>query len=155
MQQAVKTVFGTDLQILASDIKDIPEIIKIERESFSDPWSSKAFEDTLTYSYATMLTAKVKDQVAGYCCLYHILDEGEIVNVAIAPQFRRTGIGMNMLTCLIERGKMLGVRRFVLDVRVSNVCAIGLYEKAGFKKLVIQKNFYECPPEDAWLMELV
>lgn len=155
MKQETEKFQHRDLQIAPSDIEDLPCILKIEQRSFTDPWTYKNFEDTFSLSYATMLTAKIGNEVAGYCCLYHIMDEGEIVNVAIDPKFRRAGVGMKMLNCLIEHGRNAGVRRFLLDVRVSNEGAISLYEKAGFKKVVKQKNFYEKPVEDAWLMELM
>lgn len=153
-QETEKFQYG-DLQIAPSDIEDLPYILKIEQRSFTDPWTFKNFEDTFSLNYAIMLTAKIKNEVAGYCCLYHIMDEGEIVNVAIDPRFRRAGVGMKMLSCLIECGRNAGVQRFLLDVRVSNEGAVSLYEKAGFKKVVKQKNFYEKPVEDAWLMELM
>lgn len=134
--------------------EDLPEIVRIEQASFSDSWSLKGFEDALRYSYSTMLCAKLGNAVVGYCCLYQVLDEGEIVNVAVAPEHRSRGIGRIMLDQLIARGKAKGVSRFLLDVRLSNLPAIRLYEGAGFKKLAVQKNFYENPSEDAWLMEL-
>lgn len=134
---------------------DIDRLMEIEFRSFSDPWSRKGFEDALTYHYSYMLTARCLGKVAGYCCLYHILDEGEIVNVAVAPEFRGRGIGFLMLSSLIQYGREQGVRRFLLDVRVSNQPAIALYKKAGFQTLALQKNFYQNPSEDAWLMELI
>ena len=83
------------------------------------------------------------------------MDEGEIVNVAVAQEFRGRGIGEQMLGELIRQGRLMSVKRFILDVRVGNTAAIRLYEKAGFRRLAIQKNFYENPSEDGWLMELL
>ncbi|MBS5521855.1 MAG: ribosomal protein S18-alanine N-acetyltransferase [Clostridiales bacterium] len=142
------------VQIVPAQKMDLPELVKLERQCFSDPWSLSCFEAAQKYSYSTMLLAKLGDTVAGYCCLYHIMDEGEIVNIAVAPDFCRAGIGTKMLASLLEKGRGQGVTRFLLDVRFSNLAAIRLYEKAGFKKIAVQKNFYENPAEDAWLMEL-
>lgn len=135
--------------------EDLPEILTIENASFSDPWTFQGFLDCLKYSYSTLLTCKADGRVAGYGCLYAFGEEGEIINVAIAPEFRGRGYGEKLVFELIHQGRIKGVSRFILDVRMSNASAIRLYEKAGFKTIAIEKNFYENPKEDAWLMELV
>ena len=143
-----------NLQIAWTQEKDIEQIMAIEQASFTDPWTEGGFFDALKYSYSLMLCAKLGDTIVGYGCLYHIMEEGEIVHIAVAPDFRSMGIGLKLLESLLTHGRNLGVTRFLLDVRFSNASAIALYEKAGFKKLTVQKNFYENPVEDAWLMEL-
>ena len=144
-----------DIKICPAVLADIPAIAAIEAASFPDPWSEKGLEDCLKYSFSTMLTARLGERIVGFCCLYQVLSEGEIVNVAIDPKFRSRGIGRQMLDGLLSLGKDRGVTRFLLDVRLSNAPAIALYEKAGFKTLTIQKNFYSNPVEHGWLMELV
>lgn len=143
------------IEITPAVFEDIDQFMAIETQSFSDPWSKKGFEDALSYDYSYMVTARCLGKVAGYCCLYYVLDEGEIVNVAVAPDFRGRGVGFSMLSSLIQYGREQGVSRFLLDVRVSNHPAIALYKKSGFKPLALQKNFYQNPSEDAWLMELI
>lgn len=143
-----------DIQIIPAQPDDLDEILEIEKDSFSDPWSRQGFEDALKYDYSALFAARVHNQVAGYCCLYHIIDEGEIVNVAVAEAFRGRGIGERMLQKMLRFGMAKGVKRFILDVRVGNAPAIKLYRKLGFRPLVLEKNFYESPSEDAWLMEL-
>ena len=145
---------GDDIQITPAQPDDLDAILEIEKGSFSDPWSRQGFEDALKYEYSALFAARVHDQVAGYCCLYHIMDEGEIVNVAVAEAFRSRGIGKRMLKEMLRFGMSKGVKRFILDVRVGNAPAIKLYRKMGFCPLVLEKNFYESPLEDAWLMEL-
>ncbi len=135
--------------------RDLDGVMAIENASFSDAWSRAGFEDSLEQPYALMLTAKYGENVAGYCCLYQMLDEGEIINVAVAPDCRGLGVGLRMLEHLLALGKDRGIIRFLLDVRVSNAPAIRLYEKAGFAILAQQKNFYQSPVEDGWLMELL
>ncbi len=143
-----------DLEIFQADLKDLDEILKIEQCSFTDPWSRQGFEDALKYEYSSLLAARVNGRMAGYCCLYHIMDEGEIVNVAVAETFRGKGIGERMMQALLALGRSKGVDRFILDVRVGNAPAIKLYKKMGFFPLALEKNFYENPVEDGWLMEL-
>lgn len=143
-----------DIVIAPMTAADLDRVLDIERASFGDPWSRAGFEDCLEQPYAVMLAARRQDRVIGYCCLYHMLDEGEIINVAIAPEERGQGVGLQMLEALLKTGKARGITRFLLDVRLSNTAAQRLYEKAGFMILARQKNFYQSPTEDAWLMEL-
>ncbi len=141
------------LCIVPMEPEDLDAIMEIEAASFSDAWTRGGFEESLTQPYAIMLSAKLNEKVVGYSCLYHILDEGEIINVAIHPDCRGRGFGGIMLGRLLEAGKKVGVNRFVLDVRESNIAAQKLYENAGFKKIALQKRFYDTPVEDGWLME--
>ena len=134
--------------------EDLQAVMDIEQVSFPDPWTKEGFRQSMEQPYSLMLTARLNDEIIGYCCLYHILDEGEIINVAIHPRYRGRGLGSQMLGQMLDMGKALGIVRFILDVRDSNISARKLYEKAGFKKIAIQKNFYETPTEDGWLMEL-
>lgn len=134
---------------------DLDAVMAIEKASFGDPWSRAGFEDSLRLPFALMLTAKCGETVVGYCCLYQMVDEGEIINVAIAPDWRGQGVGLKMLEHFLNLGKERGIARFLLDVRVSNLPAQRLYEKAGFAIIARQKNFYQAPAEDGWLMELM
>ena len=143
-----------NVQICEAVPENAKAIAVIEEACFTDPWSMQGIIDALTYSYSTMLTAAVDGNIAGCACLYQMADEGEIINVAVAPKYQGNGIGKMLLMELIKRGTARGITRFILDVRVSNEKAVGLYEKAGFRKLVLQKGFYGNPPEDGWLMEL-
>ena len=142
------------LSIEPMAVRDLDAVMAIENASFGDPWSRSGFEDSLALPFALMLTVKCGEDVAGYCCLYQMLDEGEILNVAIAPRWRGQGVGLRMLEHLLTLGKERGITRFLLDVRVSNQPAQRLYEKAGFAILARQRNFYQAPLEDGWLMEL-
>ena len=143
------------LRIVPMQLDDLDRIMEIEAASFTDAWTRSGFEESLAQAYAKMFTAKIDETVVGYCCLYHILDEGEIINVAIHPDWRGRGLGGRMLGFLLEEGLRDGVGRFILDVRESNIAAQRLYESAGFKKIALQKNFYDTPVEDGWLMELL
>ena len=90
--------------------------------------------------------------IAGYACLYQVLDEGEIVNVAIDPAQRQKGLGAEMVNGLMKLGRKLGAERFFLEVRKGNVAGRALYASLGFTECGIRKGFYENPKEDAVLM---
>ena len=82
------------------------------------------------------------------------MDEGEIVNVAVSPEYRKQGYGVEMVGRLIRQSGEAGVRRFFLEVRESNIAGQKLYERLGFAACGKRRGFYEHPKEDAVLMSL-
>lgn len=128
------------------------EVAKLEQQVFSRPWSRQGFLDTLAMDNVIFLTAMDGEQLAGYCGVYLSIDEGEITNVAVAPEYRRRGIARQLVQELIRQAQEVGVSRFLLEVRVSNAGAIALYRELGFTDGGIRRNFYEFPREDALVM---
>lgn len=141
-----------DMEIRKMTEADLDQVIAIEHQCFTDPWSRQGFEDSLKQPFSVMLVGTYLGEVCGYCCLYQMLDEGEIINVAVHPGYRQMGWGERLVSMVMKIGVEKGVSCFLLDVRVGNEPAIRLYEKMGFEKIVIQKNFYQFPTEDGWLM---
>ncbi len=133
---------------------DLPEVAAIERDSFSDPWSEAGFASELEEPYALYLSVRFagEDAVVAYCGMLISADEAEIVNVAVREDCRHAGIGYRMLTRLMELGKERGVLHFTLEVRKNNAPALHLYEKLGFVRVGIRKDFYEKPTEDALIL---
>lgn len=140
------------LVIRKMEEKDLSEVCRIEAESISQPWSRKAFQESIALHYTLFLVAEFEGQVAGYCGCYQSLEEAEITNVAVDRNFRRQGIARKLLQELFRQGKERGAFAYTLEVRVSNLPAIGLYESLGFESVGIRKNFYENPREDAEIM---
>ncbi len=138
-----------------ADVKDIPLVARLEREIFSEPWSKESLLATLKMRETIFLVARENDRVAGYAICYTASDEADITNVAVAEEFRRSNYGMNLVAHLIIRGGKRGVKRFYLEVRQSNEAAKKMYDKLGFTKLGIRKNYYDKPVEDAVLMGYV
>lgn len=134
------------------EISDLDQVCAIEQDIFSDAWSRQGFLDSLDNEQALLLCAVDGDEVLGYCCLYTMFDEGEIVNVAVHPERRCLGIGAQMIKILMDQGCAKGVCQFYLEVRESNVPAQWLYEKMGFAVVGIRKNFYVKPVENALVM---
>ncbi|MGN0170374.1 MAG: ribosomal protein S18-alanine N-acetyltransferase [Lachnospiraceae bacterium] len=132
---------------------DLPRVVEIEKSIFSQPWSEQGFLQALTMPGNEYVVAEQEGQIVGYCGYYGTLDEGEITNVAVKEEFRCRGIGGEMVGRLLQHAKTQGIDRMVLEVRLSNVSAIHVYEKLGFVKLGVRKNFYEMPTEDALIME--
>lgn len=132
--------------------QEVPAVAELEKQIFSMPWSRQGFSDALAMENVIFLVALEEHTVCGYCGIYLAADEGEITNVAVAPEYRRQGIAKKLVRALVEAGSERGARQFVLEVRVSNQGAMRLYEKLGFFSCGIRKNFYERPIEDAYIM---
>lgn len=135
--------------------EDIPAVCEIEKKSICPPWSYQAFWDAL-HQDTLMMIAQDQDSsgILGYIVMYISFEEGEITNVAVDPEKRKGGIGSGLMKEFLLHAREKGVERIVLEVRKSNVPAIGLYRKTGFEELGIRRNFYEQPKEDALIMEL-
>lgn len=125
----------------------------LEAEIFTMPWSEKAFADAAACGQALFYTAVLDNKVVGYCGIYLAADEGEITNVAVAPAFRRLRIAESLLERLLPEAAKRGARQVFLEVRVSNTPAIKLYEKLNFRVVGSRKGFYQCPLEDALVMQ--
>ena len=132
--------------------EDAAEAAALEEQIFSQPWSKKGFLDALNLPNTIFLVAEEDGGLAGYIVMYISLDEGEITNVAVAPQFRRQGVGTQLIAEIRREAAARGVTSIVLEVRVSNEAAILLYEKCGFGSCGVRKGFYELPKEDARIM---
>lgn len=132
--------------------EDIDQVVEIENESFSRPWSKRSFEESLEKSDYIFIVADNRGVIVGYCGLYVVMDEANITNVAVKEEYRNKGVGYVIIEDLIERAKNAGVKAMTLEVRKSNNAAIRLYEQVGFKNAGIRRNFYESPKEDAVIM---
>lgn len=132
--------------------EDIEQLSRIEKDSFSMPWSEQDFHDLLYRDYCLYLVALVDGEVVGCAGLTNICHEGNIDNVVVASKFRGQGVAKKLLSELIVRGERAGIKAFTLEVRVSNQVAIHVYEKAGFVSEGIRPRFYEKPVEDALIM---
>ena len=131
---------------------DIPSAVEIETQCFSLPWSEKSFQDSLTREDTLFLVCEEQGGITGYIGMYISFDEGSITNVAVSPNHRQKGYGEALVVAAKEKAREKQVERIFLEVRVSNIPAIALYEKMGFVNLGIRKNFYEHPQEDAYIM---
>ncbi|MBQ7715630.1 MAG: ribosomal protein S18-alanine N-acetyltransferase [Clostridia bacterium] len=133
--------------------QDFPDICRIEKECFSDPWSEASLRSAALNPRFVSFTALYGGKIAGYAFMFTIADECDILNIAVAEKARRLGIGAALLSALLEKAKERGSRNAYLEVRGSNTPAITLYEKFGFSPYGSRKGYYKDPPEDAVLMK--
>jgi ribosomal-protein-alanine N-acetyltransferase len=161
---------------------DIDEIVAIERESFSDPWSSRSFRElvggpNIVCEVAVRrVDASVPDgegiaatlesggqpaavaggadapEVVGFSVVYLAGDEGDLANLAIAESARRGGVGRRLLEHVLAVARAGGARVIFLEVRESNVAARALYDSAGFVDVGRRAKYYARPVEDALIL---
>lgn len=133
--------------------QDIAEAVNIENMCFSRPWSEKLFKVSIEDSYSKFFVVRMCGVLAGFSGMYTAAQkEGYVYNIAVHPKFRNKGIGTALTLKLLEYSKANKLEFLSLEVRESNICAVLIYEKCGFKKIGIRKNFYECPVENALIM---
>ena len=142
------------IHIRDATVRDLPRIIEIERLAFPAPWTLASFQRELTLPFSRIMVALPADSnlIAGFLCRWLIADECHILSVAVAPQFRRTGIGEILMGEAIAEAAVKGVAIITLEVRRSNLAARNLYRKLNFAERRIRKNYYG-PGEDAIIME--
>ena len=129
--------------------EDVPFISKLEEETFSMPWSASSFLEMISKEDARYYVAEEDGRILGGCGVLMVAGAGNITNVVIAPASRNRGIGTAMLQHLMMEGDKEGLTAYTLEVRVSNVVAIHVYEKLGFESVGVRPGFYEKPAEDA------
>lgn len=135
------------------NVEDIDQILEVERQSFTLPWSREAFLNELTLNqYAVYIVIEDNGKIAGYCGSWVVIDESHITNIAILPEYRGRKLGEALLRKMIDISISMGAKRMTLEVRVSNTVAINLYEKLGFQKGGIRKRYYTDNHEDANIM---
>ena len=110
--------------------------------------------DFLSYSCNGAFICLADGVFAGYVTYTAICGEIQIANVATVPEFRRNGVGSCLIGHLVTFAKEADNEVITLEVRSENEPAICLYEKQGFVRAGVRKNFYKKPCDDALLMNL-
>lgn len=144
-----------DIDIRQAKLYDVPAMARIERDSFGAPWSAEEItKDVTAGGNVYVAVAETGGEKAGYGEIRIVADEAQIYNIAIAPEYRKQGIGEALLTHLIEAGRERGCTLVTLEVRAGNEAAMALYKKLGFREVGRRKGYYAKGGEDAVLMDL-
>ena len=132
---------------------DLPTVISIERRSFPTPWSLAMFVLELSKPDGICLAAKDENGLIAYLVCARYDEVWHLMNVAVTPQHRRRGIARALVERLFsEAGEGA---RYTLEVRVSNLAAIAMYEGFGFRSAGRRRRYYHDNGEDALIMWLV
>ena len=131
---------------------DLPAVLSIERRSFPTPWSMAMFVLEVSKPSGICLAATVEDQLVGYLVCSRYDQVWHLMNVAVDPEQRRTGVAKRLISRLFEEaGETIP---FTLEVRVSNRQAITMYEGFGFRPAGTRRRYYHDNGEDALIMWL-
>lgn len=130
----------------------VPQVAQLERVCFQDPWSERSIASELENPLSLWLVAMEKDRLLGYVGSQTVLDETDMMNVAVDPAARRQGVAWALIQELTAQLKQRGSRKLSLEVRASNLGAIRLYESLGFVRLGCRPGYYRNPREDAWIL---
>lgn len=130
---------------------DLDEVERLEREIFADPWSRASFRQDLCRQQSLALVAVDNNLVAGYVVAW-VEGELHVANIAVAPKYRRKGIGRAFISRVEDFGSRLGAGSVYLEVRQSNTGAQAFYRNLGFVRTHVRKGYYS-NGEDAVVME--
>jgi ribosomal-protein-alanine N-acetyltransferase len=135
-------------------LRDLPSIERIERDSYATPWSRSMFAGELSKSSSICIGAfdDENQELVGYLIVSRYVDAWHVMNIAVSPELRRGGIATSMLHRLFELTSGDGRRGYTLEVRVSNTAAINLYQNLGFQPRGIRRGYYTDNREDALIM---
>lgn len=134
--------------------KDIEDVLKIEEQAYGEHhWSKDSFYGELANNLAHYYSAfDINGKLVGYAGSWRVIDEAHITTIAISSDLKRKKIGEALLNRIIEDCYKNEIKYITLEVRVSNIAAISLYEKYGFKSLGARKGYYQNNNEDALIM---
>ena len=132
---------------------DLASVTAIETASFTTPWKVTTFRTLLDRSGAVLRVLETPTlRVGGYAVLWCILDQGELANIAIAPELRNRGLGAFLLDRMMAEARERGVESLYLEVRVSNFRARAMYGSRGFEEIGVRRDYYDKPREDARIL---
>ena len=140
------------MEIRKMTAREVPQVAELEKLCFAMPWSEKSVAGELDNPLALWLVAMDGDRLAGYVGSQTVMDETDMMNLAVAPQFRRQGVGEALVNALTASLKELGSRCLTLEVRDSNEAARALYGKLGFTEIGRRRGYYRDPREDALIL---
>lgn len=130
----------------------VAQVAALEKLCFSDPWSETSVASELDNPLSLWLIAEEEGTVLGYVGSQTVLDETDMMNIAVRPECRRRGIAAALIGELVNQLREHGSHVLRLEVRESNVPAIALYESMGFTQLGLRKNYYRNPKENALIL---
>jgi [ribosomal protein S18]-alanine N-acetyltransferase len=134
--------------------RDLDGLLEVARVSFANPWTREMFlweVQNSDVSHVYVVRA-LPDCIAGFCCCWLVFDELHINNLAVHPDWRGQGLAATLLGHVLREERRQGARQATLEVRRSNLAALGLYRKLGFHVAGERPGYYVNPPEDALIL---
>lgn len=133
--------------------KDVPQVLQVEKASFTTPWTTEIFyHELMDNLHAYYYVVEIDGEVIGYSGMWVVIDEAQITNIAILPEYRGKKIGEKLFGHMMMTAIRLGAARLSLEVRVTNIVAQKMYRKFGLTPGGIRKSYYTDNQEDALVM---
>ena len=137
------------------DNKDVEQVVSLEQSLFHSPWTKEQFLYELNDNpFAKIFVVKIGDEVIGYIDYMITFNSATISKIAIKSEYQKNGLGSKLMEYMMDDLNSLGygeIETITLEVRISNIKAISLYKKFGFKEVNVKKNYY-IDKEDALYM---
>ena len=129
-------------------------VLEIEEAAFNNPTTREWYERELARPEVCFIYVlrTPEHPCAAFCAFWRIADQAHINNLAVRPELRGRGLGLQMLEAVVAEARRLGAESLALEVRRSNVAAQRLYKRAGFREDGLRKSYYTQPVEDALLL---
>ncbi|MCK8826167.1 ribosomal protein S18-alanine N-acetyltransferase [Natroniella acetigena] len=140
------------LEIITMEEKHLEQILKIERETFTVPWSKAAFKSELNTNYGYYIVGMLAEQVIAYLGAWVIANRAHLTTLAISKNYRHRKIATELLRFLYTKLEQRKIKMITLEVRMSNQIAQKLYRKEGFVSIGVRENYYSDNQEDALIM---
>lgn len=154
MSAMLKTQFAT-CKFRPMNMTDLDAVMVIEPHIYTHPWTRGNFSDSLSSGYSAWVLEKGNEMI-GYALLMMVMDEAHLLNLSIAKDYQKQGLGRYLLEHMIQIARNHHAAHMFLEVRPSNISAIALYENMGFNEMAIRRGYYPAATgrEDAVLMGL-
>ena len=135
-------------------IDDAELLAEMEKLNFSDPWDVAAIKNVLANPAVYFTIAEIDNIPVAYGGMTVVIDECDIINIAVMENMRRMGIGKLMVQRMLDICREIGVTEIFLEHRESNIPAASLYESFGFTVYGTRRKYYSSPTEDAVLRKI-
>lgn len=144
------------IEKISFNMHKVFELANIEKACFGkDAWSIPSLRGEFENDFSHFFGEEIDGKLVGYVCVRTLMEEAQICNIAVLPDYRRQGIATRLLEHVAQFGKEVGCQRSELEVNMQNVPAVELYKKCGYEVAGIRKNFYRrsrYPSRDAYTM---
>ncbi len=135
---------------------DLDAVMTIEVDVYPFPWTRGNFQDSLHAGHSCWTLRDERGALAGYSIVMLALDEAHLLNLTVARAFHGSGCGWQLLDWMARRAYEHGARTMLLEVRPTNTAAVRLYERYGFERIGLRRDYYPAPGgrEDAWVLRI-
>lgn len=131
-----------NFQISTMTLEDFENIQDIFTSDFDSFWSPSILKQELLCDNSYFIVAKNKSEIIGFAGFKALLDTADLMNIVVKKSYRNQGVGSLLLNNLIDLFHSFSLKTIYLEVNENNFPAIRLYQKFGFKKIDVRKNYY-------------